>query len=98
MSLLPAYRATIARIELAHPHGVRRRGCHPAWEMLDAHASVFFALARRHGWNAVNRHSRWIDTILRGVEGRPAKPSRAAEQARTLAAYERLRKHRLVVT
>ena len=91
MSLLPAYRARIEHVR-AHPSH------YPGRDMLDAHAALFRALAHRHGWEAVLRHSRLIDTILRGVEGRPAKPSKAAEQARTLAAYERLRKHRLVVT
>jgi len=91
MSLLPAYRTAIA-------DALARPSRYPGRDMLDAHASLFRALAHRHGWDAVNRHTRLIDTILRSVEGRPAKPTKAAERARTLAAYERVRKHRLVVT
>ena len=87
MSLLPAYRTAIA-------DALARPSRYPGRDMLDAHASVFRALAHRHGWDAVNRHTRLIDTILRGVEGRPAKPSRAVERARALAKYEQVRRHR----
>ncbi len=93
MSLLPAYRATIANIEGAFAHRRRPRGSHPTCELLDAHATLFQALAHRHGWDAVNRHSRLIDTILRGVEGRPAKPTKAAERARTATVYQQVRKY-----